>query len=117
MTSTKETDTPKTTNLSINPPKTEPTFAGLSVILRPTQTNTTPVNLSQWLQQEDIQDDINPIWIPLRKTDGVTKIMPVLPDANLYENCMGMLWKRIAGSNLVEWRQRLYEISGVEVNS
>ncbi|MUH01369.1 CRISPR system precrRNA processing endoribonuclease RAMP protein Cas6 [Scytonema sp. UIC 10036] len=117
MTSTKETDTPKTTNFWLNQPKTEPTFAGLSVILRPTQINTAPVNLSEWLQQEDIHDDINPIWIPLRKTDGVTKIMPVLPHANLYDNCMGMLWRQIARSNLVEWRQRLYEISGVEVNS
>ncbi|MEA5573556.1 CRISPR system precrRNA processing endoribonuclease RAMP protein Cas6 [Calothrix sp. UHCC 0171] len=126
MTSTKETDsknstTIKTANLLENQlttePKIEPTFAGLSVILRTTQTNTTPVNLSEWLQTEDIQEDIKPIWIPLRKTDGVTKIMAVLPDANLYDNFMGMLWGQIAGSNLVEWRQKPYEISGVEVNS
>ncbi len=93
--------------------KTKPTFAGLSIILRPTQTNIIPVNLNEWLSE----DDITSIWIPLRKADGVTKIMPILPDANLYENFMRSLWEKIAGSNLVEWRQQPYEMGGVEVNT
>lgn len=117
MTSTKENDsknfTAETVNFRENKLQAEPTFAGLSVILRPTQTNNTPVNLSQWLEQEDI----NPIWIPLRRTNGVTKIMPVLPDARLYDNWIGILWGQIASSNLVEWRQKPYEINGVEINS
>lgn len=121
MTITNETDTTNTANLLEKQletePKTEPTFAGLSVILRSIQTTTTPIELDRWLALTDFGEDINPIWIPLRKADGVTKIMPVLPDANLYEQLMRSLWRQIASSNLVEWRQKPYEIGGVEVNS
>ncbi|NJR19702.1 MAG: CRISPR system precrRNA processing endoribonuclease RAMP protein Cas6 [Calothrix sp. CSU_2_0] len=121
MTIINETDTTNTANLLEKQletePKTEPTFAGLSVILRSIQTTTTPIELDRWLALTDFGEDINPIWIPLRKADGVTKIMPVLPDANLYEQLMRSLWRQIASSNLVEWRQKPYEIGGVEVNS
>jgi CRISPR-associated endoribonuclease Cas6 len=113
MTSTKETDTKNTANLWENQVKTEPNFAGLSVILRPTYISSTPVSLNEWLPEIDTA----PIWIPLRKTDGVTKIMPVLPDANLYDNLMRSLFGQIAGSNIVEWREKQYEIGGVEVDT
>ncbi|RUS98590.1 hypothetical protein DSM106972_079760 [Dulcicalothrix desertica PCC 7102] len=112
MTSTKETNTNTTANWE-NALKGVPTFAGLSVVLRPTQTTSTLVNLNEWLTSIVPK----PIWIPLRKIDGATKIMPVLPEANLYTNLMQSLLGQIAGGNFVEWRQKPYELSGVEVNS
>jgi CRISPR-associated endoribonuclease Cas6 len=121
MTFTKDTDSNNTAKALQNQTKTEPTFAGLSVILRPTETSSTPISLSEWLTEVDTA----PIWIPLGKTDGVTKIMPVLPKANLYENLMrslcgslaASLCLQIAQNSLVEWRQKPYEIGGVEVNT
>lgn len=113
MTTTKETDTEKNANLSENSSTAEPTFAGLSVVLRPTQTTSTLVNLNEWLTSIEPV----PIWIPLRKIDGATKVLSVMPEANLYTNLMQSLWQQIAGGNFVEWRQKPYEIGGVEVNS
>jgi CRISPR-associated endoribonuclease Cas6 len=113
MTSTKDTDSNNAANALQNKTKTETSFAGLSVILRSTETSSKPISLSEWL----LEVDTAPIWIPLRKIDGVTKIMPVLPEAILYENLMRSLCLQIAQNNLVEWQHKSYEVGGVEVNS
>lgn len=111
MTSTKDTESQNTSNSAQNQQKIAPTFAGISIILRPTETSSPPISLSEWL------GDTAPIWIPLRKIDGVTKIMPVLPEAMLYDNLMRSLLGQIAENSLVQWREKSYEIGGVEVNS
>lgn len=113
MTSTKDIDTNNAANALQNTRKTENRFTGLSVVLRPTETSSTQISLSEWL----VEVDTAPIWIPLRKIDGVTKIMPVLPEPILYENLMRALCLQIAQNSLVEWREKSYEVSGVEVNS
>lgn len=112
MTSTKDIDTNNAANALQNTRKTENRFTGLSVVLRPTETSSTQISLSEWL----VEVDTAPIWIPLRKIDGVTKIMPVLPEAILYENLMRSLCLQIAQNSLVEWREKSYEVGGVEVN-
>lgn len=43
--------------------------------------------------------------------------MPVLPEPILYENLMRSLCTQIAQNNLVKWRQKPYEVGGVEVDS
>jgi CRISPR-associated endoribonuclease Cas6 len=87
MTSTKDTDSNNAANILQNTKKTENRFAGLSVILRSTEISSTAISLREWL----VEVDTPPIWIPLRKIDGVTKIMPVLPEPILYENLMRSL--------------------------
>jgi CRISPR-associated endoribonuclease Cas6 len=109
MTSTKDTDTSNNPNIE----KKEPTFAGLSVVLHHTQSSSTPVLLTEWLTEIETA----PLWIPLRKAEGVTKIMPVLPDAQLYPTLMQAICQQIAQNSLVEWRQKPYELGGVEVDS
>jgi CRISPR-associated endoribonuclease Cas6 len=115
MTSTKETDTKNATNLWENHPKTETKFAGLSVVLRSIETSSTPIPLSEWLASPE--NDAAPIWIPLRKADGINKIMPVLPEAQLYPSLMQTICQQIGQNSLVEWQQKPYEIAGVEVDS
>ncbi len=110
MTSTKETDS--TIPNASQQTKIETAFAGLSIVLRPTETSSTPIPLSEWLTE-----NTPPIWIPLRKIDGITKIMPVLPEPVLYDNLMRSLCLQIAQNSIIEWRQKPYEIGGVEVDS
>jgi CRISPR-associated endoribonuclease Cas6 len=116
MTSTKETDTANTTNLWENHPKIETKFAGLSIVLRPTETSSTPIPITEWLADSFSENDAAPIWIPLRKADGVVKIMPILPP-QLYPNLMQTICQQIAQNSLIEWQQKPYEIAGVEVDS
>jgi CRISPR-associated endoribonuclease Cas6 len=113
MTFTNDIQHNDTANVLQNQIENKVTFAGLSVILRPTETSSTPISLSEWLPELDTA----PIWIPLRQVDGVTKIMPLLPEAILYENLMRSLCLQIAENNLVQWRAKSYEVGGVEVNS
>ena len=55
----------------------ETTFAGMSLILRQDAKIINSVTLESWLS--DIQPA--PVWIQLHIADGITKIMPVLPDS------------------------------------
>ena len=117
MTSTKETDTQKIVNHSENHPKTETKFAGLSVVLHATETSSTPIPLTEWLADSSFGTDTTPIWIPLRKADGVVKVMPVLPEPQLYPSLMQAICQQIGQNSLIEWQQKAYEIAGVEVDS
>ena len=92
---------------------TETAFAGLSVVLRSIEASSNATPLTSWLPE--IQPV--PIWIPLRKVDGVTKIMPVLPEPFLYPNLMQSICQQIGQNSLVEWQQKPYELTGVEVDS
>ena len=93
--------------------KKQTAFAGLSVVLHPSESSSAPTPLTEWLSEIDIA----PIWIPLRKADGVTKIMPVLPEAQSYPNLMQAICQQIGENSSVEWREKPYNIGGVEVNS
>ncbi len=116
MTYTKETDTENTTNSSANHPKTETKFAGLSVVLRAVESST-PIPLTEWLTDSSPVNDIIPNWMPLRKADGVVKVMPVLPEPQLYPSLMQAICQQIGQNSLIEWQQKPYEIAGVEVDS
>lgn len=91
---------------------TEATVAGLSLVLRRAETSISSTPLKSWLPE--IQP--TPICIPLRINDGVTKIMPVLPKSALYPNLIQSICQRITQQTLVEWRQKSYELIGVEVD-
>ncbi|MHC5935987.1 CRISPR system precrRNA processing endoribonuclease RAMP protein Cas6 [Nostoc sp.] len=93
--------------------ETEATFAGLSVVLKQVETSISPTPLISWLSEIQLL----PIWIPLRINEGVTKIMPVLPNSVLYPNLMQSICQQIAQNTLVEWWQKSYELTGVEVDS
>ncbi|MFN6456288.1 MAG: CRISPR system precrRNA processing endoribonuclease RAMP protein Cas6 [Nostoc sp. EfeVER01] len=92
---------------------TEVTFAGLSVVLKQVETSISPTSLNSWLSETQLL----PTWIPLRIKEGVTKIMPVLPNSVLYPNLMQSICQQIAQNTLVEWWQKPYELMGVEVDS
>ncbi|MBG1266377.1 CRISPR system precrRNA processing endoribonuclease RAMP protein Cas6 [Nostoc sp. WHI] len=92
---------------------TEITFAGLSVVLKQVETSISPTPLNSWLSETQLL----PVWIPLRINAGVTKIMPVLPNSVLYPNLMQSICQQIAQNTLVEWWQKPYELTGVEVDS
>lgn len=92
---------------------TEVTFAGLSVVLKQVETSISPTPLNSWLSETQLL----PVWIPLRINGGVTKIMPVLPNSVLYPNLMQSICQQIAQNTLVEWWQKPYELTGVEVDS
>ena len=92
---------------------TETAFAGLSVVLRSIEASSQPTPLTSWLPE--IQTV--PIWIPLRKVDGITKVMPVLPEPCLYPTLMQSICQQIGQNSLVEWQQKPYKLTGVEVDS
>ncbi len=92
---------------------TEVTFAGLSVVLKQVETSISPISLNSWLSETQLL----PVWIPLRINGGVTKIMSVLPNSVLYPNLMQSICQQIAQNTLVEWWQKPYELTGVEVDS
>jgi|GEM_PF-671453 CRISPR-associated endoribonuclease Cas6 len=117
MTFTKEIDTKDTDNLSENHPITETKFAGLSVVLRSGETSSDLIPLIEWLANSDLSNNTIPIWIPLCKADGVLKVMPVLPEAQLYPSLMQVICQQIGQNSLVEWQKKPYEVAGVEVDS
>lgn len=94
----------------------ETTFAGMSLILRRDAKIINSVTLESWLS--DIQPA--PVWIPLHIANGVTKIMPVLPDSQLYPQLMESVCQHICKggiSNSLEWENKRYQFTGVEVDS
>ncbi|MFN6569871.1 CRISPR system precrRNA processing endoribonuclease RAMP protein Cas6 [Dendronalium sp. ChiSLP03b] len=92
---------------------TEPVLTQLNLVLKRTQTSTSPTPLISWLPETQPA----PAWIPLKTHTGVTKIMPVMPDMSLYPNLMQAICQRIAYSNYVEWQQQPYEMTGVEADT
>jgi CRISPR-associated endoribonuclease Cas6 len=91
-------------------------FAGMSLILKKDVKIINSVSLESWLS--DIQPA--PVWIPLYIADGITKIMPVLPDSQLYPQLMKSVCQHICKSGispLLEWENKGYQFTGVEVDS
>jgi CRISPR-associated endoribonuclease Cas6 len=92
----------------------ETTFAGMSLILRQDAKIINSVTLESWLS--DIQPA--PVWIQLHIADGITKIMPVLPDSGLYPQLMESICQRIIGKSItLDWQNNSYQLTGVEVDS
>ncbi|WP_414565139.1 MULTISPECIES: CRISPR system precrRNA processing endoribonuclease RAMP protein Cas6 [unclassified Anabaena] len=92
----------------------EAVFTGLNLILKPTETLVSnATSLVSWLSEFQPA----PVWIPLKAHDGVTKVMPVLPDLVLYPNLMEQICQRIGNGNYLEWQEQPYEMVGVEVNA
>ncbi|MDZ8108263.1 MAG: CRISPR system precrRNA processing endoribonuclease RAMP protein Cas6 [Nostoc sp. DedQUE12a] len=92
---------------------TETKLTGLNLILKRTQTSTSPTPLISWLPQSQPA----PAWIPLKAHAGVTKITPIMPDLSFYPNLMQAICQRIGHSNYVEWQQQPYEMTGVETST
>ena len=92
----------------------ETTFAGMSLILKQDAKIINSVTLEAWLS--DIQPA--PVWIQLHIADGITKIMPVLPDCGLYPQLMESICQRIIGKEItLDWQNNSYQLTGVEVDS
>ncbi|GAX38418.1 CRISPR system precrRNA processing endoribonuclease RAMP protein Cas6 [Nodularia sp. NIES-3585] len=91
---------------------TEIAFAGVNLVLKSTPSAIASTSLTSWLPE--IQPA--PSWIPLGISEGVTKIMPVLPEAVLYPHLMQSICQRITENTLVEWEKKPYELMGVEVD-
>ncbi|MBW4566394.1 MAG: CRISPR system precrRNA processing endoribonuclease RAMP protein Cas6 [Mojavia pulchra JT2-VF2] len=91
----------------------EAVLTRLNLVLKRTQTVTSPTPLISWLPQMQP----TPVWIPLKNHAGVSKIMPVMPDLSLYPKLMELICGRIAQGNYVEWQQQPYEMTGVETDT
>ncbi|GAA6618086.1 CRISPR system precrRNA processing endoribonuclease RAMP protein Cas6 [Scytonema sp. NUACC26] len=91
----------------------EAPFAGLSLVLKTAKNFTSSTPLALWLSQAQP----SPNWIPLPRLNGVTKVMPVLPKPVLYPNLMQSICQRISQDSLVEWEQKPYELTGVEIDT
>lgn len=87
-------------------------MSGLSVVLQPTHSSSQIIPLSAWLSQPDC----SLTWIPLTRSHGVTKAMPVLAQAHLYPSLMQSICQEIALGKTVQWQEQAYELTGVEVD-
>lgn len=90
----------------------EPVIAGLSVVLRST-TGVQSTPLADWLREFEH----TPAWIPLARSQGVTKIMAALSQPGFYPTLMQIICQQIAQSTAVEWQGRIYDLTRVEVDS
>lgn len=88
-------------------------IAGLSVVLRSSTAPRKLLPLNGWLSEFDP----SPTWVPLNQKQGVTRIMPVLPQAHPYPDLMQTICRQIGMSTTVEWQGRPYDMTGVEVDS
>ncbi|AFZ60974.1 CRISPR system precrRNA processing endoribonuclease RAMP protein Cas6 (plasmid) [Anabaena sp. PCC 7938] len=94
----------------------ETTFAGMTLILRQDAKLINSVTLESWLSDTQLV----PIWIPLQIDNGITKIMPVLPDSKLYPQLMESICQHICRGRVspsLEWQNKPYQPTGVEVDS
>ena len=90
----------------------EPGIAGLSVVLRSTAASTKSTPLADWLPFEH-----TPAWIPLTRSEGVTKVMAALSQPGFYPALMQTICQQISQSTAVEWQGEIYDLTGVEVDS
>jgi CRISPR-associated endoribonuclease Cas6 len=87
-------------------------IAGLSVVLQSTAgVKSTP--LADWLPELEH----TPTWIPLSRREGVTKVMAALSQPGFYPGLMQTICQQISQSTAVEWQGRIYNLTGVEVDS
>ncbi len=90
----------------------ETKFAGLSLILKQDVKAINSPTLTSWLS------DTAPVWIPLKIADGITKIMPVLPDSGLYPHLMESICQRIISQKVIlDWENKSYQLTGVDIDS
>ncbi len=92
----------------------ETTFASMNLIMRPEAKSTNFVSLESWVSDTQFA----PVWIPLQIVNGITKIMPVLPDCRLYPQLMQSIYQRILSQEIIlDWQNQPYQLTGVEVDA
>lgn len=94
-------------------PDSESGIAGLNVVLRSSGAPRKLQPLNSWLSEFEP----TPAWVPLHPRNGITRIMPVLPQAQPYPELMQTICRRMGMSTTVEWQGRPYDMTGVEVDS
>lgn len=88
-------------------------MAGLTLVLRST-TGVKSTPLADWLPELEY----TPAWIPLAKSnEGIIKVMATLSQPAFYPVLMQTICQQIGQSTTVEWQGRIYELTGVEVDS
>ena len=92
-------------------PESEPGIAGLNLVLR---SSTAPRDLQPLASWSEF--DPAPTWVPLASSNGVTRVMAVLPQPQLYPELMQEICRQIGLNTAVEWQGRPYDLTGVEVN-
>lgn len=85
----------------------------LLLVLQPTELSVASTALTNWLTSTEQ----TPIWIPLSKSRGVTKVMPVLNSPHHYPVLLQSIRQQISQSNTVEWQGKSYQVIGVEVDT
>jgi len=91
----------------------ESEIAFLLLVLQPTELSVASTSLTNWLTSTEQ----TPIWIPLSKSRGVTKVMPVLNSPHHYPALLQSIRQQISQNNIVEWQEKTYEVIGVEVDT
>ncbi|MGE5655216.1 MAG: CRISPR system precrRNA processing endoribonuclease RAMP protein Cas6 [Actinomycetota bacterium] len=88
-------------------------FAGLSLVLRSVVTSRQAIPLRDWLFEFE-----HPlVYIPAAQQAGVTKVIVSLQSPEFYSGLMQAVCLRISQNKLVKWQGKVYEVSGVEVDS
>lgn len=85
-------------------------FAGLSLVLRSVNTNQATA-LIDWLP---IDTDFN--LVPLGQNVNINKLTIALPNSEHFEQIVHKICLQIGDNNLVEWRGKTYEVTGLEVD-
>jgi len=91
----------------------EPRIAGLNLVLKSSASPRNLQPLTHWLSEFDP----TPSWIPLNRSNGVTRIMAVLPQPEPYPDLMQSICRQIGQRTAIEWQGRPYDLTGVEVDS
>lgn len=94
-------------------PDSESGIAGLSVVLRSSHAPRKLQPLNGWLHEFEP----TPTWVPLNPSNGVTRIMAVLPQAHPYPELMQTICQQIGMATTIEWQGRPYDMTGVEVDA
>ncbi|UIE40011.1 CRISPR system precrRNA processing endoribonuclease RAMP protein Cas6 [Leptodesmis sichuanensis] len=92
--------------------KEDPKIAGLTVTLKSLQSATQSIPLTDWL----LNVEPSPIWVPLARQQGVTKVMPV-SEAHHYSMLMQTICQQMNWSTQIEWQGKFYELAGIEVDT
>lgn len=88
-------------------------FTGLSLVLRPAIASRQAIPLMDWLSEFK-----HPLaCISTAQQAGVIKVILCLQSPELYSGLMQAICWQISQNKLVEWQGKVYEVSGVEVDS
>ncbi|ACK68977.1 conserved hypothetical protein [Gloeothece citriformis PCC 7424] len=85
-------------------------LAGLSLVLQPTTPSPIAIPLENWLNSHNFF----PVWLPLVKHKGVTKVMPVLPNCDRYPPLLQAICQQLTHNIAVIWHEQYYLIQGIE---